>query len=302
MALYTVRHGIRKPLGRTSIITTGMYALLFDCCEKYYDNIAWKFPAQCTDGHGCCGLDPHQFSNHMEFDIPTLFRNSAGRIDKPRNDNYGSNDVYDQYALLDLIEFISQNCRDISVGSFHEYFGHNHIRLLGTNGVSNEFRNDINSIFQKTGLLYTLTENMTVERVIEHGAVVPTVETVIKSVAEPGLKDLLDEAVTLFKQANPALRNVAVEKLWDAFERLKTYYTNLDKRGSATKIVKGMGGGKSEFEQLFDAEFDALTKIGNGFRIRHHETDKTDIQDARHYDYLFNRCLAVIVAAVQYLE
>jgi predicted nucleotidyltransferase len=21
-----------------------MYTILFDCCEKYYDNIAWRFP------------------------------------------------------------------------------------------------------------------------------------------------------------------------------------------------------------------------------------------------------------------
>lgn len=104
----------------------------------------------------------------MKFDIPTLYRNSNGRIDKPGNNYYGSNDDYDQYALLDLIEFIGQNCRDISIGNFHSYFGHNHIKLLDTNGVSDAFRNDINGIFQKTGLLYTLTKNMTVERVIEY--------------------------------------------------------------------------------------------------------------------------------------
>lgn len=302
MTLYTERHGMRKQIERTSTITVEMYAMLFDCCEKYYDNIAWKFPEECPDGQGCCGLDYQQFSTHMKFDIPTLFRTSNGRIGKPTSNYYGSNDDYDQYALLDLIEFIGQNCKDISVGSFHSYFGHHHITLLDTNGVSNEFRKDINGIFQKTGLLYTLTENMIIERVIEYGTVAPEIETVIKSVKEPGLKDLLDEAIMLFKQPNPALRNDAVEKLWDAFERLKTYYTNLDKKASATKIVKEMSGGQLAFEQLFDAEFTALTKIGNDYRIRHHETNKIDILDIRYYDYFFNRCLALTLAAIQYLQ
>jgi len=290
------------PIERTSIISIEMYAMLFDCCEKYYDNIAWKFPAECPDGQGCCGLDYQQFSTHMKFDIPTLYRNSNGQIDKPSNNYYGSNDDYDQYALLDLIEFIGENCRDISVGSFHSYFGHHHIRLLETNDVSVVFRNDINEVFQKTGLLYTLTENMTVERIVEYSTISPEVETAISSVKEPGLKDLLDEAISLFKQPNPAMRNDAVEKIWDALERLKTYYTTLDKKASVTKIVTEMSAGQSEFEQLFSAEFATLTKIGNDYRIRHHETNKIDINDIRYYDYFFNRCLALIATAILYLK
>ena len=45
-----------------------------------------------------------------------------------------------------------------------------------------------------------------------------------------------------------------------------------------------------------------LTTIGNNFRIRHHETNKIDIVDIRHYDYFFNRCLALIALALQYLQ
>ena len=302
MALYTERHGMRMPVEHTSTITVEMYEMLFNCCEKYYVNIAWKFPDECPDGQGCCGLDFQQFSTHMKFDIPTLYRDSNGRIGKPSHGYYSDDEDYDQYALLDLIEFIGQNCRDITVGSFHIYFGHNHIQLLDTDKISRTFCSDINGIFQKTGLLYTLTENMMVERVIEHSTLSIEVETTIKSVKESGLKDLLDEAVLLFKQPNPAMRNDAVEKLWDALERLKTYYTSLDKKASVTKIIKDMGDGQLSFEQLFDVEFTALTKIGNDYRIRHHETNKIDIQDIRHYDYFFNRCLALIAVALQYLQ
>lgn len=302
MALYTERHGMRTPIERTSTITVEMYSLLFDCCEKYYDNIAWKFPEQCPDGQGCCGLDFQQFSIHMKFDIPTLYRNSQGRITKPNSGYYGDSDEYDQFALLDLIEFIGQNCRDIAMGSFHSYFGHNHIQLLDTAGVADAFRNEINGIFKKTGLLFTLTDQMAVERVTEYDVLSPQIEKNVAAVKEPGIRNLLNEAIFMFKQPNPAARNASVEKLWDAFERLKTYYTTLDKKGSATKIVTDMSCGQTEFVKLFEDEFKALTAIGNDFRIRHHETNKIDITDSRHFDYIFNRCMSLIASALQYLN
>jgi len=84
-------------------------------------------------------------------------------------------------------------------------------------------------------------------------------------------------------------------------ERLKTYYTSLDKKNSVSKIVNDMASGRDEFIKLFNNEFIALTNIGNDFRIRHHETNKIDITDNRHYDYFFNRCLSLIALALQYL-
>lgn len=100
----------------------------------------------------------------------------------------------------------------------------------------------------------------------------------------------------------PADIRDAVEKLWDAYERLKTYYTTLNKAKSAEKIVNDMAAGQAPYVTLFDAEFRALTKIGNDFRIRHHETDKVEITDIRYYDYFFNRCLSLIALAIQYLQ
>lgn len=153
-----------------------------------------------------------------------------------------------------------------------------------------------------THLLFTLTDQLIIERIVEHSTNSLEIEAAIAMVKEKGLKDLLEEANYLFKQPNPASRNDAVEKLWDALERLKTYYTNLDKKGSISKIVSDMGASHTLFTQLFNDEFAALTKIGNEFRIRHHETNKIDIVDIRHYDYFFNRCLALIATAIQYLQ
>jgi len=124
----------------------------------------------------------------------------------------------------------------------------------------------------------------------------------IEKVKELGVRKLLKESITFFKQNDPIASKNAVEKLWDAFERIKTFYINLDKKKSLEKIIKDVSNGKEEFIAVFDNEFNTLTKIGNDFRIRHHETNKIDITDDRHYNYFFNRCMSLILLINQYLE
>ena len=306
MAYYTERHGMRRPVAKTYDITVEKYALLFQCCEKYYDNIAWKYPAQCPDGQGCCGVDHEQFRLDLRYEIPTLYRDDAGCPAAPRvRHNVFDGDhqpEYDQYALLDLIEFFAENVHDVVVGGFHSYWGHHHLTCQNSRNVCVQFCDEINRIFQKTGLLYHLNTDLQVERIVENSPLTPAVESAIAAVSEPGTRELLQEAILLHRSPYPADIRNAVEKLWDAYERLKTYYTTMNKRDSAAKIVSDISGGQADYITLFDTEFQALTKIGNNFRIRHHETDKVEITDVRHYDYFFNRCLSLIALAIQYLQ
>lgn len=306
MAYYTERHGMRKAVAKTYDISIEKYALLFHCCEKYYNNLAWKYPAQCPDGQGCCGLNQEQFELDLRYEIPSLFRDSAGHIAAPEfyhNVFVGDKqDEYDQYALIDFIELFAQNVRDITIGSFHSYWGHHHITCRSSNIICSQFCDEINSIFQKTGLLYELNTNLQVERIVENSPVTPTVESAIGTVKEAGTRELLQEAILLHRSPYPADIRNAVEKLWDAYERLKTYYTAMNKAKSAEKIVNDIAAGQASYVTLFDTEFRTLTKIGNDFRIRHHETDKVEITDVRYYDYFFNRCLSLIALAIQYLQ
>lgn len=307
MAYYTERHGMRRPVAKTYDIAIEKYALLLHCCEKYYNNLAWKYPAHCPDGQGCCGIDHEQFRLDLQYEIPTLFRDYSDNITVPtvHHNIFGSNDEeteYDQYALLDLIEFFAENVRDVVVGSFHSYFGHYHLTCQNSRNVCVQFRDEINSIFQKTGLLYELNTDLQVERIVENSPLTPAVESAIAAVKEVGARELLQEAILLHRSPNPADIRNAVEKLWDAYERLKTYYTTMNKAKSAEKIVNDMAAGQTPYVTLFDTEFRALTKIGNDFRIRHHETDKVEITDVRYYDYFFNRCLSLIALAIQYLQ
>ena len=299
MSLFTERNGMRKAVKKTNIITSDRYGILFDCCAKFFDNIAWKYPEQCPDGNGCCGLDVEKFNNYMRYEIPTLYRDAYGKIDKP--DPFMPVE-YDQYALLDLIEFIYNNCKDISKENWHSFFKHYDLTFSDSIDSKTAFRKEINSIFEMTGLLFCLNEMGEVERVEEVPVLSSKIEKQIDEIKETGLKDLLQLAVQKHMSPHPTDQRDAVEKIWDALERLKTYYTTMDKRNSITKIINDMADENEDLAVLFDEEFKRLTEIGNTYRIRHHETNTIDITDARHYDYFFNRCLALISFSIQYLQ
>ena len=306
MNLYTERHGMRTPIERTYSISIIAYSRLFDCCSRYFEYLAWKYPAECPDGNGCCGLDFEKFSEDMQFEIPTLFRRE-GRIEKPHSrhnvfEPEPIDDEFDQYALIDLIEFVAQNIRDITRKSYHSFFRHDDLSFGETNEIAEKFIEEINRTFQKVGLLYQLTTNLEVERIEETAILSEKIEKDIQTIKEPGLRELLIVAVQKHKSPYPDDQKDAVEKIWDAFERLKTYYTNKNKKESADQIIGDMSDGKDAYIELFTAEFKLLTEIGNKYRIRHHETNKIDITDIRHYDYFFNRCLALIGTAIQYLK
>lgn len=304
--LYTERHNMRIPVEKTYAVSIKAYSMLFNCCERYFDNLAWKYPEECPDGNACCGLDRIKFNEDLEYEIPTLFR-CDGIIDKPKiHKNIFVDglreDKYDQYALFDLIEYTARNLRDIVRKSEHSYFGHYHFLFGSANTVSQKFVSEINSIFTKTGLLYCLTDNFEIERVEDKSVLSAEIEQRIDCIKETGLRELLHTAIQKHKSPYPEDQKDAVEKIWDALERLKTYYTTLDKKDSAAKIVNDIAGENTSLIELLNAEFKALTDIGNNYRIRHHETSKVDITDPRHYDYFFNRCLSLIALAIQYLK
>lgn len=302
MSYYTERNGLRTPIEHTYEISYEMYAMIFDCCEKYFDNLACKYPEECPDGKGCCGLSYEKFNTALTFEIPRIFKDSRGCIGKPKKSLiYEEDDKYDQYALLDLIELIAHEIYDITDRHYHQYFRHYDISFGTTTLIRSKFRTEINDIFKKTGLLYKLNDDGTVERIVENTPLTSEIEETVKSIKEKGTRELIEEAITDYKMPKPNARRDAAEKIWDAFERLKTYYPDLDKKDSATKIVNDMAGDNGDFQKLFNAEFLALTKIGNDYRIRHHETNKIDIADDNYYDYFFNRCLSLIALAIKYL-
>lgn len=277
-----------------------MYSLLLDCCKRYQKNLTHIFTLNChhdfTDSDYIT-FDEKGFITRIKIRIPSLFRDEYDRVCAPTYD-----DEYDQYALLDIIEYFAQNIQDISERwNSERYRNYQTIDCLNTSNIFNYFQEEINEIFIETGLLYKLTDEKIIERIVENSPLTIEIENNIAAISEVGTRELMQDAVALYRTPNPTARQDSVEKIWDALERLKTYYTTLDKKCSSEKIVNDMAGGNNDFIGLFNEEFKALTTIGNKYRIRHHETNKIDITDIRYYDYLFNRCLSLIALAIKYL-
>lgn len=105
--------------------------------------------------------------------------------------------------------------------------------------------------------------------------------------------NLIEKAFRLYKEGEI---DISTQKLWDAFERIKTYYLPKKKK-SSEELIEKISKGNSPYRDMLDAEFEALTKIGNRFRIRHHENGTADIKFSEHYDYFFHRCLALVKLA-----
>lgn len=169
-------------------------------------------------------------------------------------------------------------------------------------GEKTPFQAAINASLKKDNVPFRLSDRGLIEILSDHEVLSSEIIKSIESVPEPGIQDLLNEAIAKHMQPTFQAHRDAAEKIWDAFERLKTYYTDMDKKASTNRIINDMAGGQADYINLFETEFTALRKIGNDFRIRHHETDKIDITDIRHYDYFFNRCLSLIATAILYLE
>lgn len=172
------------------------------------------------------------------------------------------------YYVLDAIEF------------FEKY---NHTK---------DFETQVNTLLQLNSILYKMENGMLISSFDISSSITP--------VEEAGLSELLQEAIRYYSENQ---KKIAVEKLWDAFERLKTYFSPaLDKKQSVKKIISLMSTNEPHFETMFESEFSKLTSIGNDFRIRHHETTKIDITDERHYEYFYKRCLSLISISIQYLN
>ena len=120
------------------------------------------------------------------------------------------------------------------------------------------------------------------------------------------LNKLIEEAKNRFISND---KQVGLEKLWDAYERLKTYFSDItiesskkkqkDKKRSSEEIVNLIS---ENFDKEFlNTEFKALSDIGNNYRIRHHEVGKKELT-SKHINYFFFRMMSLIDLCLMYLN
>ncbi|MGH9516487.1 MAG: hypothetical protein ACRD3P_12520 [Terriglobales bacterium] len=107
------------------------------------------------------------------------------------------------------------------------------------------------------------------------------------------LDGLLEAAQSKFLSDRPDLRREALEKLWDAWERLKTLEPAKDKKDS-TRILLDRVTTEPNLRGTIENEAKELTLIGNSYMIRHTEIGKAQISSLDHVDYLFHRMFSLV--------
>ena len=94
------------------------------------------------------------------------------------------------------------------------------------------------------------------------------------------------------------MRKDSLERLWDAWERIKTVLKPSDKKESISKLLDKCAD-EPKFRELLETEAKALTNVGNTFHIRHSEIGQIEIHRNIQVDYLFHRLFSMLLLAIK---
>lgn len=284
--LYFSERELGKRLLSNEEIDYKVYNGIVTIVKRYIDNFCGEFALYCEDDSAViCGTNVNLLNASIKAEIG---------IEEPLKLLEEWEDV-NTYLTLDFLEFCYENLSDIEVIRYHSYQGHNDLRLKDTNTIKEKFRNKINRLFERNGLIFEMDENGKVIRKLPL-AMENILTNINLKTPDTQLNQLLQLAIDNIKKPNINDRKIALEKLWDAFERMKTYYLNIkkDKKKSTEELLAIVAQDTPGFFEILDSEFKALTFIGNNFQIRHFEKDKKEIKSSKHIDYLFYRMISAI--------
>ena len=153
------------------------------------------------------------------------------------------------------------------------------------------YRDLVNRILERDLLAYELNEDGQIARV---GA--PILSDAILDVTfqtgDGELDEMLEMARDKFVSRNPATRREGLEKLWDAWERLKSIETQGGKGKPVDWLLDQATTG--DFRPNLEAERSALDRIGNEFQIRHFGQKQKCLDEDHLVDYLFHRMFSMI--------
>ena len=278
--LFTERHGAAKPRIAEVLDENARAALLnlFDArLEEEWFGLS--FPEKCGDGYAYAGTD---------FDKLRQTVRGYGLL-WPREDLNSATAPSDG-QIFDLIEFAYEFIAEAKDPSLHTYMSHSHYNYNRDAGRES-FAHDVNRIFERNGIAFKL----------EHGEIVrmapaflhESLAQAIFTTGDTELDRLLEASREKFLNRSLDIRRESLEKLWDAWERLKTIENGKDKKASAKVLLDGAAN-EPTFRQRLEEEAKALTEIGNTFMIRHTETNKIPVVQSEQVDYLFHRMFALV--------
>jgi hypothetical protein len=297
---YSDRTGQPQPRVREEI-SAGIWRGLAMLIVRRVDDgsLALEFPAYGCHDHPAAitGTNPRTLDSDLGTLIPELYKTRG--IHDPADSTVTLLNPYQAPAtpvVLDVVDFVGRYIAEPTMRRQH--LQHEHFEFDPRSSRSRgqrRFREDVELIFARNGIAFTAGEGMKTARLGPPEARVLLGDFVART-GDATLDELLREAHTRFLSRNPENRVVALEKLWDAFERLKSLENPANKGSSIQQLLAKAAGGDTQFQAHLDAECAELTRIGNGYHIRHFEADRhplpTPVEAS--VDYLFTRLLSLI--------
>ena len=275
----------RGPRARTQeVISERVWGALCDLIQGRVEDgsFGYAYPDMCPDGAGPSGTDARAFWRIAAAEIPEL------------PDSIRPHEMPDTIVVLDLLEFCARSVGKPIQGGYHSYFNHYHLDFDRDAGLA-EFVASVNRLFARNGIALELTTAGLAQRLGPPGLR----EALRDAVFHTGDDDtdrLLEDARRRILSAHPVDRRDAIEKLWDAFERIKTLEPGAEKKAQATRLLdRAAPSAAPRFRQFLETESQELTRIGNTLRIRHSETDKEPLQSLGQIDYLFHRMFSFLL-------
>lgn len=262
-------------------ISNSVWSGIASLIETEIDNGSFglNFPEVCEDGGAISGTNRRNFKNVLQAEIPGMpypFR---------------SYNVPGKYTILDFIQFCYEHIADPTQEEHHSHRRHYHLTFNQKRGRDN-YRDKINRIFSRNMIAFELEESGNIIR-LTNTVLQEAIYNYNKSSGDNKLDNLLQKAVEKYLNPKQEVRVESLEKLWDAWERIKTIGIGKDKK-EKTKIILDRAALEQNFRELLETEARELTNIGNKFTIRHAETNQIEIKDYNHVDYLFLRLFSMI--------
>jgi hypothetical protein len=235
-----------------------------------------SFPLMCDDAPITIGCNASAFWKVADGHLPDWHQNEG---EPPPT-----------LAILDFLEFCYEGVAEpIQIG-YHDFFRHCHLRFDREQGRE-KFLRDVNLILARNGLAFELETTGQIKRIPP--AVIRDAVKAAFATGDSELDSLLEQAVAKYMSPNIGVRKESLEKLWDAWERLKTLENPSNKRASVeTLLNKAIP--IAQLREVVNADGENLTIVGNDFMIRHTEVGKVPIERSEDIDYLFHRLFALV--------
>ncbi len=278
-------------------ITIDIWNAIVAIYDKFVSNcaLAGEFPQECSDSQIVCGCNKTQLEDALKGEVPEL------SVPVYRKSRFDEDSLPNKYAILDFIQFLYFRIKDPCEIGFHSVFNHNHYSFSDEGEFKAKFRRDINAIFSRNGVVFFIDEDGNIKRSIPK-SLAKIISDIRFNTGDERLNELLEIAYAKFVLPHPDSRIESLEKIWDAFERMKTYFGE-KKNKAANELIAIVSEGNELFSEYLTNEFlKELTSMGNKFQIRHFERDKVKLESNLHIDYLFYRMSCLIHLCVESLK